>query len=121
MAELFSKGDRVRHTESGTLATVVRQHEDELVVDVDGIGRVYADTAHYERASESKYTEALPSEEFDFIRSVMAFEDGTLDEDGVIELFQYLVDMGLAWRFQGMYGRMAHDLIEAGKVTQAGE
>ena len=47
---------------------------------------------------------------------MMAWEDGSLDEDGTIALFQDLVNSGLAWQLQGMYGRQAMRLIQAGLV-----
>jgi hypothetical protein len=50
----------------------------------------------------------------DQVDKIMAFESGDLDEEGVIELFQELIDSGLAWQLQGSYGRMARNLIEAG-------
>ena len=49
---------------------------------------------------------------------IIAFETGELDHDGIIELFQHLVDTGLAWSLQGHYGRTAAALIEAGLVTK---
>jgi hypothetical protein len=48
---------------------------------------------------------------------MMEFEEGTLSEDKVIELFQFLVDTGLAWSLQGFYGRTAQGLIEEGLIT----
>ena len=45
---------------------------------------------------------------------LMAFEDGQLDEDQTVELFQRLIDTGLAWQLQGFYGRTAVQLINAG-------
>jgi hypothetical protein len=45
---------------------------------------------------------------------IIAFEQGDLDEEGTIELFQELIDSGLAWQLQGSYGRMAQNLIKAG-------
>ena len=50
----------------------------------------------------------------DQIDKIMAFESGELDEDGIIELFQELIDSGLVWQLQGSYGRMANSLIENG-------
>lgn len=54
---------------------------------------------------------------FDVVGNIMAFEDGELDEDEVIALFQHLVTTGMAWQLQGSYGRTAAALIEAGLVT----
>lgn len=48
---------------------------------------------------------------------IIAYENGDLSEDKVVEFFQYLVDTGLAWTFQGHYGRTAQMLINAGLVT----
>ena len=50
----------------------------------------------------------------DQVSKIMAFESGELDEEGIIELFQELIDSGLVWQLQGSYGRMASSLIENG-------
>lgn len=55
---------------------------------------------------------------YDYLDAMMAYEMGKLDDDGVIELFQYLVDTGLAWQLQGSYGRTAQAMILAGLITQ---
>lgn len=53
----------------------------------------------------------------DVAGQIIAFETGELDDDGVIALFQKLVDSGLAWKLQGSYGRTAMALIKAGHVV----
>ena len=51
------------------------------------------------------------------IGQIMAFEQGELDEEQVVDLFQGLVDSGVAWRLQGSYGRTAAYLISEGLVS----
>lgn len=45
------------------------------------------------------------------------FENGDLDDDETIDLFQRLVDSGLAWTLQGSYGRMTEALLSTGLVV----
>ncbi len=51
------------------------------------------------------------------INAIIAYENGELSEEEIINLFQSLVNSGLAWRLQGHYGRTAHALIRAGLIT----
>lgn len=51
------------------------------------------------------------------IDQLMAFENGELNLDEIVELFQQLVDTGLAWKLQGFYGRTARSLINEGLVN----
>lgn len=53
----------------------------------------------------------------DNISKIIAYEQGELDQDGIIDLFQTLVDSGMVWQLQGSYGRTAQALIEAGYIT----
>ena len=50
------------------------------------------------------------------INELMAFENGELGVDDTVDLFQRLVNSGLAWQLQGFYGRTASRLINEGLV-----
>lgn len=47
---------------------------------------------------------------------IVEFEQGTLDEDATVSLFQELVNTGIVWSLQGVYGRLAIALINAGHI-----
>ena len=49
--------------------------------------------------------------------AIIAFENGELDEDEVIALFQELCDTGTIFHLQGSYQRIAQQLIHEGLVT----
>ena len=51
------------------------------------------------------------------IDQIIAYEQGDLDDDDTIALFQALIDSGLVWALQGHYGRTAGALIDAGYCT----
>ena len=55
-------------------------------------------------------------EESTLFERIMAFEQGALDDDKAIALFQELVDTDMAWKLQGAYGRVAMILIDKGLV-----
>jgi hypothetical protein len=48
------------------------------------------------------------------IDRMIAYENGELDGGQIIELFQELINNGMAWTLQGSYGRMAKFLIDHG-------
>lgn len=45
---------------------------------------------------------------------IIAWEDGRMNEAQEKKFFQKLIDGGEAWRLQGMYGRQAQAMIDAG-------
>ena len=53
----------------------------------------------------------------DRIEQIIAYENGELDDEGIITLFQDLIDDGTAWTLQGHYGRIAEVLIANGHCT----
>jgi hypothetical protein len=50
----------------------------------------------------------------DLVEKLSAFEDGLLDLDQICDLFQSLINTGLAYRLQGSIGRTAEHMIELG-------
>lgn len=52
------------------------------------------------------------------IDAIIAYEEGELDEEKTLELFQNLVDTGRVWQLQGSYGRTAQWLLEEGLITR---
>jgi hypothetical protein len=57
----------------------------------------------------------------DLTDKIIAYEQGDLSDEETIDLFQHLIDSGMAWRLQGHYGRMAMTLIENGDCTPSKE
>jgi hypothetical protein len=52
---------------------------------------------------------------------IVSYEEGELNQDQTIQLFQELCDTGLIMKLQGHYGRFAFQLMEAGLITIASE
>jgi hypothetical protein len=50
------------------------------------------------------------------VERISKYEQGDMDEEETIELFQELYDIGLVWELQGHYGRTANELINNGKI-----
>lgn len=55
----------------------------------------------------------------DLSSKIIQYEQGELEECDVIDLFQELIDTGLAWSLQGHYGRTASRMIDAGMCQGA--
>jgi len=52
------------------------------------------------------------------IDSIIAYENGELNQEEVIALFQFLIDTGLAWQLQEHYGQTAHEFILCGLCVE---
>jgi len=50
----------------------------------------------------------------DQVEKIIAYENGELSEQEIVDLFQELIDSGLAWKFQGHHGRVAKTLLNNG-------
>lgn len=61
-----------------------------------------------------------PPRPYDVAGAIIAYEEGSLDEDGVLTLFAYLVRTGMAWTLQGCYGRQAMRFINDGLIDRHG-
>jgi hypothetical protein len=48
---------------------------------------------------------------------MIKYEDGDLDHEQIVELFQYLVSSGMIDCLQGSYHRTALTLIELGEIA----
>lgn len=53
-------------------------------------------------------------EKYDVTGAIIKYEEGDISEKEYYELFQYLVDSGMAWELQGFYGRQAAMMLEEG-------
>ena len=50
----------------------------------------------------------------DCLQDIISYEEGHLNDEEVIKLFQDLIDDGIVWQLQGHYGRLANLLLESG-------
>ena len=56
------------------------------------------------------------NQHYDMVGQLTAYENGELDKEETIALFQHLLDTGMVWRLQGHYGRVTRVLIEQGAI-----
>lgn len=61
----------------------------------------------------------IAAQTYDLTGQILAYESGELDDEGILALFQQLVNTGMAWQLQGSYGRMAAQLLEQGLIERA--
>jgi hypothetical protein len=66
-----------------------------------------------EIAGNVEVIEAAPAP-FDLMGFILAFEQGAVSEEELIDGFQHMIDSGVVWQLQGFYGRQALALIASG-------
>lgn len=55
------------------------------------------------------------------VEGIMAYENGEMNQEQIIEFFSGLLRSGMAWKLQGSYGRTAADLINAKVLAANGD
>lgn len=116
-------GDRVMRGNHETPPRPFSREEGEVVALLeDGNVRVrWLDTGIHEVCAARRLVRvaAAPAvKPYDVLGAIIDYEAGELTDAEAIELFQHLIDTGLAWQLQGSYGRQAQRLIEAGLCTR---
>ena len=51
----------------------------------------------------------------DITAMLNAYEAGDLDDEQTVDMFQDMINSGMAWTLQSSYGRVAAVLIESGE------
>lgn len=51
------------------------------------------------------------------LNDIISYENGDMDENKEVKLFQYLLDSGMVWKLQGSYGRKAASMIKSGLIN----
>ena len=55
------------------------------------------------------------------VTKIVQYENGELNDEETVELFQELINTGLAWQLQGHYGRTAVQFLEEGFCSHPNE
>tara|TARA_Y100000034_G_C6645191_1_gene282204 strand:+ start:113 stop:301 length:189 start_codon:yes stop_codon:yes gene_type:complete len=55
----------------------------------------------------------------DVLNQIMAYENGEMENDEVIDFFQSLLDSRIIYSLQGSYQRQAQALLEAGYIERS--
>jgi len=55
----------------------------------------------------------------DVVNQIMAYEQGDMDDEEVIDFFQVLLDTRIIYSLQGSYQRQAQALLEAGYIERS--
>jgi len=49
-----------------------------------------------------------------FTQEIIDYENGDMDFDRMVDLFQRMINDGIVWKLQGSYGRTANILVQDG-------
>ena len=67
---------------------------------------------------QAEFNQALTTTGIPDVSVIMAYEEGSLDDNQVIEMVQHGINHGWIWSLQGHYGRLAAILNESGLCTR---
>ena len=68
---------------------------------------------------QAEFNQALTTTGIPDVSVIMAYGEGSLDDNQVIEMVQHGINPGWIWSLQGHYGRLASDLIKNGSCTRS--
>lgn len=74
-----------------------------------------------EEQAQAEHLASFDTENHVTANELLAYEQGELEYDECVQLFQKLVNSGLAWKLQGAYGRTAQALLDNGIIEPAPE
>jgi len=117
----------LRDTRMFNFTDIVKKVGDEVVVRTeDGLEWTGSIVKEFPKTKEIEvylYAKGKknPVNKDNLVNYIMDYEGGDPTVEDVVNLFSYLVETGQAWTLQGMYGRQAQRLIEAGILDKKGK
>ena len=68
--------------------------------------------------NQAEFDKAMAGTCMPDVSVLVAYEEGDLTDDQLIEMVQHGIDHDWIWQLQGHYGRLAANLIESGLCTR---
>ena len=69
--------------------------------------------------NQTEFDQALAGSGMPDVGVIMAYEEGSLDEEQIIQMVQHGINHGWIWSLPGHYGRLASDLIKNGSCARS--